>query len=111
MSARHCVHCGKAFDPVPVNPDEEFCSEWCRKQHDREESTVVIEARDFTTGERRFMQVTVQDVVIGGSPALAVNGVPVLWYENWIRDIHVREYVQWQNRTGAYLAAIRGYAR
>lgn len=42
MPVRHCVHCGKTFEPVPVNPGEEFCSDWCRKQHDRQESIVVI---------------------------------------------------------------------
>ena len=32
---KHCVNCGKSFEPV--NPAEDFCSDWCRRKHDREE--------------------------------------------------------------------------
>lgn len=85
LDAKHCEHCGKAF--VPVDPDEGFCSEWCLRAHDRERSTVVI---TLTGNEYRraadMSLVKPSNTLVNGSPAFAVNGRPVAWYESWIRD-------------------------
>lgn len=77
-ATKYCENCGKAFESV--DPDEGFCSDWCRKSHDREETTVVISP---VSGS--LVPVRIENVNICGSPALAINGRAVLWYENWVR--------------------------